>query len=284
MSELAAAFLGTRSADPAETVLLHDALVRALDAAHVAHPGVTVDALEFAAELGRRSETTTAFAAAVDAQFASDLFLAYACRRGNAPAQRRLRARMATLAASVLSRYDRSPAFADDVVQTLIERLLVADGEREAKLGTYTGRGSLDGFLRVALVRTGQDSVRGVRPGALPDEVRASGSGPEVDYLKRRHGDEFRQALQQVLHALPPDDRSMLRRHYLDGLTLEEVAKEHGVSRATAARRLADAKRLVVQETLRLLHASIDPAQVSHGALLGFIDSQFEVSLARHLI
>lgn len=254
-----------------------DAWAVAQQEARAAHPGIALDPVVFARELGRRIGEGT-----LDSVHVADLYLAIAALHDHARAQQRIHDLLRALAAKHLARYDRSAGFAEDVMQELAFDLLTARDGKPGKLDGYSGRGPLGTFLRVSLVRGAQAVLRRRKPST--DEIEGlehGGPSAEAAYLHERHAETFRQALEQVLATLEPSQRAMLKSHYLRGATLEEVAAAHGVSRATAARRLAEAKASIVQRTLQLLRGSVQGS--SPGALLAWIQGEVDLSLSRHL-
>ena len=47
---------------------------------------------------------------------------------------------------------------------------------------------------------------------------------PELGIVQRRYGDVFRAALREALAGLSPEDRSLLRLHYLESLNIGNIA------------------------------------------------------------
>src|SRR5262249_2374917 len=123
---------------------------------------------------------------------------------------------------------------ADDVRQRLAERML-ADNDGDSALAGYKGRGSLAGWLRVAAIREARTMLRSRREVVDADDtlVHAPGHDAELALLKRRSADLFRQMFDEVVASLPDEEKSVLKLHYLDGLTLVEVASVLRMSRAS---------------------------------------------------
>ena len=90
---------------------------------------------------------------------AADLYLALACGRGVADAiavlEREHFSRIREFAASVTT----SPDFIKELTQQLRTRLLVGGGS-PPRILSYSGRGSLGGWVRVAAVRLARDIGR----------------------------------------------------------------------------------------------------------------------------
>jgi RNA polymerase sigma factor (sigma-70 family) len=87
--------------------------------------------------------------------------------------------------------------------------------------------GGLVAVPRTARARPGVSQLRQERGLELP-EGRA-GAQEETDRADEREAG--RRLLQSVLATLPARDARVLRRHYMDGLSMEEVAAELGLSR-----------------------------------------------------
>lgn len=226
-----------------------------------------------------------------------DLFLACACIRGDRNAWRELDRRHLIRVPELIARVDRSPGFADEIRQRLAVRLAGSDGGA-AKLALYTGRGALAAWLRVAAIREATHAKRGVRREASPDaamNVAAPDDDPEIRLIKKKYAADFRKAFEDVLRTLSSDQRNVLKLHYLDGLTIDEVGKAYRVSRATAARWLASARDDIVQRVRDSLAARLEgrlaptmrrkpgaKSVPSPESMLAFVRSQLDLSLRRH--
>jgi RNA polymerase sigma-70 factor, ECF subfamily len=110
---------------------------------------------------------------------------------------------------------------------------------------------------------------------ALP----AGGLAPGLAELRSRYRAHFQHALPTAIAALSPHDRALLRYHYLDGLTFDQIAKIQGVHRTTASRaveractELVDHIRRAMRDALRISDAELD-------SLVALICSQLDVSL-----
>ena len=211
----------------------------------------------------------------------ADLYLAFACCRGDVEAWRALeRTHLAKIAAYVAS-VDRSASFADDVRQRIAERLAGSDGH--SKLAQYSGRGAFSAWLRVAALREARTLARGRRRGVDHEDValRAPEVDPELSLLKRGCAEIFRRAFIEVVESLPPEERTLLRLHYLDGLTLEEVARASRVSRATAARALAQARERIMKRVERAIRSAVGAQGPGAQSLLALARSQLDLSILR---
>jgi RNA polymerase sigma-70 factor, ECF subfamily len=265
------------------TMTLDEALEEALRTAAAAWPQIRLDPLVFIAHLRERLLADDEVSE-LGRLHVADLYLACACLRGDAVAWRELARVHLSRIGEFVGRLDRSSAFADDVRQRLSEKLL-ADESGRPKLALYTGRGPLGGWLRVAAVREAQNAKRRLKYADDPDELplAADQHDPEVALLKRKYTKEFETAFQEVLATLSADERNVLRLHYLDGLTIEEVGKAYRVSRATAARWIAKARDHIIERVREQLEERLDQSTASPDSVLAFVHSQLGMSLRRHL-
>lgn len=214
---------------------------------------------------------------------AGDLWLACACAAGVPAAlaalEREHLVRIREFAASV----DASPGFVAELTQQLRARILVRDGDRPARIATYSGRGSLGAWIRVSAVRLAHDLARSERDAARPrDDLEPAAVDPELGYLKRLYGDAVSRAVADALAALPADARTLLRLHYVDGLSIDQVGAALGKSRATGARLLAGA-RMTLLAGIRDRLAAIGIAPSEADSLVAFVRSRLDVSLSRAL-
>lgn len=241
-------------------------------------PGVKLSPDVFVAHVRERLEDTPP-----EKLHLEDLFLACACLHRDKAAWRALDKIHLSRVKDFVARVDSSPAFGDEVRQRLAEKLLHDDEGGAGKLSLYTGKGPLGGFIRVAAVREAQNLRRGAKHAVDPSDVALASPDhdPEVLLLKRKYAREFKEAFATVLGSISQDERNVLRLHYLDGLTIEEVGKAYRVSRATAARWLADAKSKIVAEVQAGLKRKLGKSARPE-SLLAFVHSQLDLSLRKH--
>lgn len=235
-----------------------------LAAARQRYPGVSLAPERFAARL----------ASVAGVREFADLFLAEACLAGDVAAVRVLDAllREAAVAAGTSSHLD-------EAVQRVRVRLLVGDGG-SPKLGEYAGQGPLSAWLRTTLVHTVASLERSERPAEpldslvmleLPDEA----VWPDSALARSEARQRLRDALESALMRLSRKERVLLRQHYLDGLTLEELAAYEQVHRATVARWLASAREALL--------AALQGETADMPELWGLVQSRLTLSIGRLL-
>lgn len=190
---------------------------------------------------------------------------------------------------SFIGEVDASPARLDELKQLVRERLLVADAPGAApRIASYTGRGTLGAWVQIVARRLALSSLRQKVPGELPEEDALEaqllvGTDPELDYMRLRYAQEFRQALEASLQELSSHERLLLRLHLLDGASLTRIAEVYQVSQSTISRRLQQARDTIgsrMKERLKALHGL---TASEFDSLLHLVESRFELSLARAL-
>jgi RNA polymerase sigma-70 factor, ECF subfamily len=245
-------------------------------AGRAAWPGVELDESVFAGYLAERGP--------VDPQRAADLYLACACARGDQAAIAVfLREMVPHIEAAVLG-LGADPTQVDEVRAQLVDALLV--GERPG-VATYAGRGQLRSWVRSIAVRTGMRQLGRMRAAAGGDEalatLAADADDPEIEHLKSLYGDAFRAAFAAALAALTARQRNLLRQHYLDELTVDQLGALYRVHRATAARWVAAAREALFDDTRRRMIEALGLAPGDYDSLLRLLHSQLDLSIQRHL-
>lgn len=118
------------------------------------------------------------------------------------------------------------------------------DGERLSKLASYTGRGSLAGWLRTVMAQQHVDRYRKVRRMVSLDEESEKGvqfvaHAPQPDdSLQSHQHSRLEQATDDALAQLLSEERFILASYFLDGRTLAEIARMLGVHESTISRKI----------------------------------------------
>ena len=216
-----------------------------------------------------------------DAATAADLYLACACARGDPVALEAFSSRYLRTLARTLRRFDPSSAFADEVSQTLRETLLVPRENAPPRIAEFRGRGTLAAWVRIAATRAALRMRRRERPalGEAGEEAMAPDLPADVAYLKARYRPEFEAALRSALAALSDRSRTLLRLHYVDGLSIDQIGAIYGVHRATAARWVAGARGELLESTRRRACERLGISRTEMVSLMRLVASQLDVSL-----
>jgi RNA polymerase sigma-70 factor (ECF subfamily) len=220
----------------------------------------------------------------------SDLYLACACDAGQASAVAALDA--ALIAPMALSGLRRSAGAAavDDVKQLLRQKLFVAEPACAPKIANYSGRGTLEGFVRAVAAR---DAVRWLRQSGQEfsgedhgDETRLAGVAVddlELEVLTREQREAFAGALREAVATLTGDLRMAVKLSAVDGCSVDEIGRILGVHRATAARHVEKGRRLLVRETHRRLRERLVLTPLELRSLIRAVRSRMDLSIRNAL-
>jgi RNA polymerase sigma-70 factor (ECF subfamily) len=172
-----------------------------------------------------------------------ELVLARACAAGSNPAWEifltRYREKL-YLSALRIAREDSSARELADTLYADLYGTTTRDGRRVSKLASYTGRGSLEGWLRTVLAQEYVNRYRRTKRYVSLDEESEEGvqfRAPEQEPIPAAD-DRLAQATDETLAALSSEDRTVLSAYYLDGRTLAEIARMLGVHESTISRKL----------------------------------------------
>ncbi len=183
----------------------------------------------------------------------SEFTLAYACALGREVAWERFlsmyRAPLTQAAIAITGSSTLGHDLADSLYSELYG-LRQVDGKRRSPLASYSGRGSLLGWLRTTLAQRHVDHHRRTHRETSLDTIdvlapTSSTSPPRTELTLVTH------AVSRTLADLPPEDRLLLSSYFLDRQTLLQIARVLHVHEATISRRL---KRLVTDLRKQLLH------------------------------
>ncbi len=173
-----------------------------------------------------------------------ELALARACAAGSNPAWEvfltRYREKL-YLSALRIAREDSAARELADSLYADLYGTNTRDGQRVSKLSSYTGRGSLEGWLRTVLAQEYVNRYRRTKRYVSLDEESEEGvqfSAPESDPTPALADDRLAQATDEALAALSAEDRTVLSAYFLDGRTLAEIARMLGVHESTISRKL----------------------------------------------
>jgi len=220
-----------------------------------------------------------AFAAAIpdlERRHVADLYLAWACARGDDAALAVFeRDIVPGLARALASFGDR-----DEVIQVLRERMFA--GERG--ISAYDGRAPLVVWLRVCATRIGLRSQERERRSEPLDDRRLDELAPGVDdpqlaYLRRVYGASFREAFDAAVASLAPRERNLLRLSVIDGLGIDQLAAIFHVHRATAARRLTQARDALVAATRDRMRVTLAISESELESILRMLQSLTDLTL-----
>src|SRR5450631_1134677 len=129
------------------------------------------------------------------------------------------------------------------------------DGQRISKLASYTGRGSLEGWLRTVMAQEFVNRFRRQRRLVSLDEESEDGAQfaakdpePAVAVDPR-----VESATDEVLSRLAAEERFILASYYLDGRTLAEIARTLAVHESTISRKVDKLAKSVRKQIIAAL-------------------------------
>lgn len=172
----------------------------------------------------------------------------------------------------------------DEVQQKLREHLLMGSDGKAPRIAEYSGKGALGGWLRVTAVRTALNHLRGAGPATEGvGEEMSLAADPELAYVKEQAHGLFADAFKRVLSGLDANERTILRLHYIDGLTMDQLAHLYKTPRSTIARRVAEARQQILVATEALLRDEQRLSPSSVASVIRQAQSQLEVTITRLL-
>lgn len=144
----------------------------------------------------------------------------------------------------------REDSSARELADTLYADLYgteLRDGRRFCKLNYYSGRGSLEGWLRATLAQEYVNRYRRQqRLVSLEERTEAGAQFAAADPPSQPVPDaRLAEATDAVLAALAAEERFILASYYLDGRTLAEIARSLRVHESTISRKLEKIARAV---------------------------------------
>jgi RNA polymerase sigma-70 factor (ECF subfamily) len=273
---------GCQALSDSELELALQAYLAAGRAAWPSIPLADADFLQFLAERSSGSGLP-------DAAHASDVWLACGCARGLPEAREAFYTLYAPVVTRVLARRGADDAALHDAKQVVFERLLVGDQAERARIADYKGTGPLKSWVSTVAATT---LLMMRRSGARRREqtedddavvAQAIDDGPELQYLKLRYKAPVEAAIVTALAQLGDRDRVLLRLHLSERMSIDRLAAMYNVNRATAARWLVAAREALFRRSCDEIRRTLGLNESECGSILNLVNSQLEISVARHL-
>jgi RNA polymerase sigma-70 factor, ECF subfamily len=172
-----------------------------------------------------------------------ELALARACAAGHNQAWEIFLTRYREKLYLAALRIAREDSAAREMANTLYADLYgttTREGRRVSKLSSYTGRGSLEGWLRTVLAQEYVNRYRRTKRLVSLEEESEEGvqfRAPDPEPVAPSDN-RLPQATDEALAFLSGEERTILSAYYLDGRTLAEIARMLGVHESTISRKL----------------------------------------------
>jgi RNA polymerase sigma-70 factor (ECF subfamily) len=166
----------------------------------------------------------------------------------------RFREKLYDVARQVTREDSSGRELADSVYADLFGTRL-RDGERVSKLASYSGRGSLEGWLRTVVAQEYVNTYRKQRRLVSLEEESEEGvqfasadtePSPNVDPALERATDD-------ALRSISAEERFVLASYFLDGRTLAEIARALSVHESTISRKVEKLTKALRKQILKNL-------------------------------
>ncbi len=172
-----------------------------------------------------------------------ELALARACAQGSEPAWEiflnRYREKLYDAGGAIARDESVGRELADGLYADLFGTRQGPAGVRVSKLDSYTGRGSLEGWLRTLLAQEHVNRYRSQRRlVSLEEQVEAGAQFRAKEADAAPPDARLPAATDEALSSLSAEERFILASYYLDGRTLAEIAGILGVHESTVSRRV----------------------------------------------
>jgi RNA polymerase sigma-70 factor, ECF subfamily len=208
-----------------------------------------------------------------------DLFLTIACSRGDRIAWEYFVDDYFPVLRQYAAQACGNAGESEDLAQEMTAKLL----NEQHRLAGFNGRGSLAGWLRVAVSHAAIDRHRRRRREVSFEELQESGANRVLadpatncgeEDLDSRWGPVISRVVSEIISALLARDRLILGLHYLRGIPLKTIGLQFGIHEATVSRWLDRLRRDIRKQVEREL-------QKKHGLKTGEIQSLWDrISIA----
>lgn len=225
---------------------------RAFEAAQRHWPTVTIRFELFCAQLSHLGHTDAL------PTYPSSLYLCIACGLGVDAACKLLESKYFPALRACVAKFDHRADVVEDILQQVRARLLVGPA---ARIRTYSGRGSLDGWLRTVARNAARDFLRAQGAGQRQSWQRPDTGLAGAEYLHsappsspedEAFGDTFapiiQRAITQSVRTLGSEERQLLYHYFVSDLCIDDLGRMYSVNRSTAARRILRNVRRIQRE------------------------------------
>lgn len=212
-----------------------------------------------------------------------ELVLARACAAGNEAAWETFLLRYREKLYSAAHHIAREDSSARELADSLYADLFgtaVREGKRVCKLDFYTGRGSLEGWLRTVLAQEYINRYRTQKRLVSLEEQEEGGEqyAAPVSEPQAAADPRLQTAVDNVLDVLANEERFLLAAYYLDHRTLADVGQVLGIHASNVSRRL-EKLAAALRENIRksLLQQGLDARQAEELMAVDVRDLQVNI-------
>jgi RNA polymerase sigma-70 factor (ECF subfamily) len=214
----------------------------------------------------------------------ADMFLACACVERIPAAVAEFLAVFGDRIPMYLGKLASNADLVAEVRQILVTRCVIGEANKPPALTAYSATGSLEGWLRATAVREAlalnRESDRRIGDAEAVLEAQIPWVDHEISLFKQVYREPVSRAFVQACEQLDPEDRTLLRLHYVDGVTTAKLATMFGISRATLIRRLAASRQSLVEGVKASLKVGSGVADQDFESVLRLVKSQIDLRLS----
>ena len=258
-------------------------------------PAIPLTSRAFVAHVARHIPSDVRPREALSSIRGADLFLAAACLSGTAGAFEAFEQTCMKAIPRKLAQMNLSADAVLDLQQQLRTRLLVPSAESEPKIAGFAGRGPIEKWVQAAAVKMALNWIKKSRRLAKVEvaneekllrgmvDWKDSPSGlasQDKIYLASKYGELVQSALRAAFRAMEPEQRNLLRLHYIDGLPLDQIGTILKVHKATVSRRIAAIRDQILLTVRSELRRQLHSSESVVDSLLAQLQSQLNLSLS----
>ncbi len=215
---------------------------------------------------------------------AADLYLAAACVEQMPAAVAEFLSLFGERMPKYLGRLARNADMVNEVRQIIATRCLVSGPDRPSALTSYSGAGSLEGWVRATAVREAlalnKSSDRHVSPADSVLEAQVPWVDQEISLFRKIYREPVSKAFASACRQLPAEHRALLRLHFAQGVTTAQLATMYNLSRATVVRRLTDAREALVALVKSELKSTLGVTEEDFLSVVKLVNSQLDLRLS----
>jgi RNA polymerase sigma-70 factor (ECF subfamily) len=261
---------------------LTESIEHAYLAGRNAFPQISLPETAFAEFAAARAEHADIWGG--DEQRGADMYLAAACLAKIPAAVAEFMERFGARVPQYIAKITHDRDVAMEVRQIIATRCLVAEPDKPAALNSYSGAGSLEGWVRATAVREALAlSKRAERHTDAYEavlEAQMAGVDQEISMIKKVYSAPVSAAFSTACKQLPSEQRALLRLHFAQGVTTAQLATMYGISRATIVRRLTEAREALVALVKNALKSSMGIEERDFLSVMKIVNSQLDIRLS----
>ncbi len=165
------------------------------------------------------------------------------CKKGDGRSQEALYRLVAPVMYGLCLRYAGNEDDARDIMQDGFIKVF-------SKIGQYTGKGSLEGWIRRIMVNTALERYRGmVNMESIDEKITGNPELSHEETIAKLTADE----ITEMISSLTPRYRMVFNLYAIEGYSHKEISEMMGISEGTSKSNLSRA-RAVLQEKLKILY------------------------------